>query len=425
MTGAQVRGWKRIVGGAVIAGAIAAAISFTPGVTADSGAIHVRFGGDQAETRVVIDLDSAATGRILVDNGSDRQITLMLQHVDASAELSGTGRGLVDGWSLRPDISGVRLQLNLARPATVRRRFLLPPADGVAGYRYVIDLAANETGPPTSPAGQIVAAAATTPVSARPTASAADDSAFTASLREALSSAPPPAPMRPINLRRVIVVDAGHGGRDSGALGADSHEKDITLAAARVLRRDLERSGRYRVVMTRNSDVYVPLQDRVRIARRANADLFISLHADAGVDGTRRGASVYTLSEAGGSRVTRVLGRNEWFQGADTGATDRSVGRILLDLTQRSTRNRSAGFAQLVVDHIADHTELLPNSHRDAGYFVLLAPDVPAALLEMGFITNADDEQLLNDSGHRSELMAAVADAIDAYFAEQTTLAQR
>ena len=78
-----------------------------------------------------------------------------------------------------------------------------------------------------------------------------------------------------------------------------------------------------------------------------------------------------------------------------------------------------------MVDHIADHTELLPNSHRDAGYFVLLAPDVPAALLEMGFITNADDEQLLNDSGHRSELMAAVADAIDAYFAEQTTLAQR
>ena len=422
MTGALGRNWKRIVGGALLAGVLATAFSFTPGATADSSGIRVRFGGDQAETRIVIDLSSATTGSVVSDGGDSREVALLLQDVATDHELSGVGRGLVTGWSLRPDLGGARIQLQLGHHAAIRRRFLLPPADGVTGYRYVIDLVAADA-PRAADAPVRIAAAAPPPAAAR--APVIEDAAFTASLREALSSAPPPAPARPVNARRVIVVDAGHGGRDGGAQGAKSHEKDVTLAAAQALRRRLERTGRYRVVLTRASDVYVPLEERVRIARRANADLFISLHADAGTDGSRHGASVYTLSEAGGSRVTRVLGRNEWFLGPDTGAADRSVGRILLDLTQRSTRNRSASFAQLVVDHISDRTELLPNSHRDAGYFVLLAPDVPAALLEMGFITNAEDERMLNDSGRRSELMDGVADAIDAYFAEQTTLAMR
>ena len=422
MTGALGRNWKRMVGGALMAGVLATAFSFTPGATADSDGIRVRFGGDRVETRIVIDLSTATTGRVVADGGNDREVALLLQNVDADHELSGVGRGLVTGWTLRPELGGARIQLQLGHHATIRRRFLLPPADGVPGYRYVIDLVAADA-PRAADAPVRVAAAL--PAPAAPRAPVVEDAAFTASLREALSSAPPPAPLRPVNTRRVIVVDAGHGGRDGGAQGAKSHEKDITLAAAQALRRRLERTGRYRVVLTRASDVFVPLEERVRIARRANADLFISLHADAGPDASRHGASVYTLSEAGGSRVTRVLGRNEWFLGADTGATDRSVGRILLDLTQRSTRNRSASFAQLVVDHISDRTQMLPNSHRDAGYFVLLAPDVPAALLEMGFITNADDERMLNDSGRRNELMDGVADAIDAYFAEQTTLAMR
>ncbi len=177
--------------------------------------------------------------------------------------------------------------------------------------------------------------------------------------------------------------------------------------------------------MTRSTDTYLSLSERVRITRRANADLFISLHADALTDPSRRGASVYTLSERGGTRVTRVLGRNEWFLRPDTGVADRSVGRILLDLTQRSTRNRSADFAQLVVEHISDRTPLLARTHRDANYFVLLAPDVPAALVEMGFITNSEDERALNNPAHRAGLMTAIANAIDAFFAEETTLASR
>jgi N-acetylmuramoyl-L-alanine amidase len=237
------------------------------------------------------------------------------------------------------------------------------------------------------------------------------------------SADPPPVPL---GLKKVVVVDAGHGGHDPGAQSASTNEKDVTLAAARALKARLERTGRYQVVMTRDSDVYVPLETRVQIARRAGADLFISLHADsAGADPTTHGASVYTLSEQGGARVTRVMNRNEWFQKTSANADDPAVGQILLDLTQRSTRNRSAMFAQVLVGQVSNRVDMLPRSHRDAGYFVLLAPDVPAALLEMGFITSPEDEDRLTDPARRGKLMDSVAQAIDAYFGAQTRLAAR
>jgi N-acetylmuramoyl-L-alanine amidase len=226
--------------------------------------------------------------------------------------------------------------------------------------------------------------------------------------------------------KKVIVVDAGHGGHDPGAQSGSSNEKDITLAAAKALKARLERTGRYQVVMTRDTDTYITLQDRVAVARQVGADLFISLHADsAGDNAAAHGASVYTLSEQGSGRVTRVLQRNEWFARTGARASDPAVGQILLDLTQRSTRNRSAVFAGLLLDHISERVDLLPRSHRDAGYFVLLAPDVPAALLEMGFITSPDDEARLTNAEERGKLMDGVADAIDAYFAGPTRVAQR
>jgi N-acetylmuramoyl-L-alanine amidase len=221
--------------------------------------------------------------------------------------------------------------------------------------------------------------------------------------------------MRP-PARKVVVIDAGHGGHDPGAQSANSNEKDITLAAARHLQLRLERSGRYRVVMTRTTDVFVPLEDRVRIARRAGADLFIALHADsAGPETATHGASVYTLSDHGVTRVNQVLDGHEWFNHA-TARSDPAVKSILLDLTQRATLNRSNEFAQLLVDRLSEKVDLLPRSHRDAGYFVLLAPDVPAVLLEMGFISSPADEARLTDPVQRNEMMDAVATAIDAYF---------
>ncbi len=167
--------------------------------------------------------------------------------------------------------------------------------------------------------------------------------------------------------------------------------------------------------MTRASDLFVPLEERVRIARRAGADLFIALHADtAGIETATHGASVYTLSDHGVTRVNQVLDGHEWFNRA--ARNDPAINGILLDLTQRSTLNRSNEFAQVLVDRLSAKVDLLPRTHRDAGYFVLLAPDVPAVLLEMGFISCPADAARLTDPVQRNELMDAVADTIDGYF---------
>jgi N-acetylmuramoyl-L-alanine amidase len=219
-----------------------------------------------------------------------------------------------------------------------------------------------------------------------------------------------------------VVIDAGHGGHDPGALGGKSHEKDVTLAAAKTLRTRLERTGRFKVILTRDSDVYIPLEQRVKIARTANADLFISLHADSGGDPKVHGATVYTLSDHGVDRATKsVFGGG--FINVQLPGKDLSVKQILLDLTQRHTLNRSGAFAETLLEKISTHTELLRRSHRDAGYMVLLAPDVPAVLLEMGFITNPEDEANLNDRDKREELMASVGEAIEAYFDKPVQLA--
>ncbi len=404
----------RIAAAALFAGVIAAVFWVSYGSAAGINVLRVRFGGSAPETRIVIDLDRSVTGHVVSDGASNNLIVISLPNIEGDVALNGRGQGLVRAWSIDRAAGGARLQLELNAGATIKRRFLLPPSDGVTNYRYVIDLAA--TGAPVTTNNNRPAPATPTALAQAP--------------RTATPAARPPAATTvgqiiqapSLRVRKIIVIDAGHGGRDPGALGSSSQEKDVTLAAARALKARLERTGRYQVVMTRDSDVFIPLENRVQIARRANADLFISLHADSGPDASRRGASVYTLSEQGGTRVTRVLGRNEWFMGGPAGA-DGAVGQILLDLTQRSTRNRSAAFAAMLLDEISDRTTLLPRSHRDAGYFVLLAPDVPAVLLEMGFMTNGDDERVLNDSANRARVMDGVGDAIEHYFNQETQLA--
>lgn len=390
------RGRLRVVAAAGAGLGCLAAVAVSHAAAVEAGVLKVRLGGDRAETRIVIDLDHSATGKVVSDGSGDRRMVVNLPAKVAEGGLQGPGRGLVEGWVLDQTATGARLKVDLAADATIKRRFLLPPADGVKNYRYVIDLAAKN--PPATNSGK-------------------------AGLR--LTSAPlKTAKAKPLSLKKVIVIDAGHGGRDPGAKGANGYEKDVTLAAARALKSKLEKTGRYKVVMTRDSDVYVDHEVRVRIAQRADADLFISLHADAGTNTDLRGASVYTLADRATGRSAKFVDKDDWFmQAGDQG--DAGVSRILLDLTQRMTRNRSAMFAETLLDHVDDHQPLLRRSHREAGLAVLLAPDVPAVLLEMGFITNAEDEASLRDSGARSRLMGGVAEAIDTYFGEQTRLASR
>ncbi|MFN3514628.1 MAG: N-acetylmuramoyl-L-alanine amidase [Phenylobacterium sp.] len=385
----------RALAAALTAVGCMAAVAASHAAAAGADVLKVRLGGDRNETRIVIDLDRSATGKVASD-GSDGRVVVNLPGVAAAGGLQGAGQGLVKNWVLEDAPGGARLKADLSGEATVKRRFLLPPADGVTHYRYVIDLASTSPQRVAAPASDV----------------------------KLTSAAAPVTKAKPLNLKKVVVIDAGHGGKDPGAKGAQGWEKDVTLAAARQLKAHLEKTGRYKVVMTRDADVYVAHDVRVQTARRADADLFISLHADAGTDASLRGASVYTLADRATGRSAKFVNKDDWFMRAGSHG-DEGVSTILLDLTQRMTRNRSAVFAETLLTRISDHQPLLRRSHREAGLAVLLAPDVPAVLLEMGFITNPDDEAVLRDTARRGQLMAAAAEAIDAYFGEQTRIAAR
>jgi N-acetylmuramoyl-L-alanine amidase len=385
----QVLGGKArvlAVAGLAALGLTAVAASHAATVAADL--LKVRLGGDAQQTRIVVDLDHAAAGKVISD-GADGRVVLVLQGVSTKGA-QGAGVGLVKAWVADEAGGGARLRIDLAADGRIKRRFLLPPADGVDHYRYVVDVV-----PLAADAAQLTSAAAR-PAKLRP----------------------------PLPLKKVVVIDAGHGGHDPGAHGVISIEKDINLAAAQALKAKLEATGRYKVVMTRDADVYVPLEDRVRIAQRADADLFISLHSDSGPDAELKGASVYTLSDKAFARATRFAKPDDWYMKASL-TSDPGVSDILFDLTQRATKNRSASFAEDLVGKLDGHAPLLRRSHRSAGFMVLLAPDVPAVLLEMGFISNPQDEQRLRDPDQRAQLVDAVAASIDDYFAQTSRLATR
>lgn len=238
-----------------------------------------------------------------------------------------------------------------------------------------------------------------------------------------------PVPMlKPKHTRRVayrpmIVIDPGHGGRDPGAIGgAKVKEETVTLKAALELRKQLLKTGKYRVVLTRTTDTYVVHEKRVRIARKAGADLFISLHADSLDRPEIRGASVYTLADRAKKRGHNLVNTQNWIHDVDLASHSGAVGDILVNLAQREALSKSSQFADILIPQLKKRTVLLGNTHRQASIYVLIAPDVPAVLLEMGFISNLKDEKLLNSAKHRAKLMKSVTEATNLYFKAQTAL---
>jgi len=241
----------------------------------------------------------------------------------------------------------------------------------------------------------------------------------------AASAAPAPAlaPASPLRLegaalrRKTIVIDPGHGGHDPGATGITGvHEKDVVLDAGLRLREALEQSGQYNVAMTREGDAFIPLPDRVAFARAQNADLFISIHADSSPNHEATGATVYTLSDHGAARAQNLASAQNW--DIDLANTPRRslISDILLDLTQRETTNRSTRFADTVIPCLSQVAPMLSSQPRNAGFFVLLAPDVPAVLIETGFLSNIADERRLSDPRARQAIASAMAEAVDNYF---------
>lgn len=238
------------------------------------------------------------------------------------------------------------------------------------------------------------------------------------------ASAPAPVAMPakpPEETRKVIVIDPGHGGIDPGAVVASIAEKSVVLAFGALLKEQLEAGGRYKVLMTREDDRFVALAERVRIARQAGADLFLSIHADSLTQAQDvRGATVYTASEratdAEAARLAAKENQADAAAGLDSSEDTQDVAGILMDLAKRETRTFSSVFARNLVDKLGGSVKMHKVPLRSAGFRVLSAPDVPSVLVELGYMSSPKDAELLNSAAWRSQAVGAVRGAIDSYF---------
>ena len=213
----------------------------------------------------------------------------------------------------------------------------------------------------------------------------------------------------------LVVLDPGHGGRDPGAIGTTGvYEKRIVLQAGLELKRRLEAAQACRVVLTRSRDVFIPLADRVEVARRRNAALFVSLHADSAPGA--RGASVYTLSETASDAMSEALAQREnradIAGGLSLPSVSPDVQRILISLMRQETRVGSNRLARLAVRELGEEVQLLPNTHREAAFVVLKSPEIPSALVELGFLSDPRDEAALQQRAHRARLTLALSRAV-------------
>jgi len=318
-----------------------------------------------------------------------------------------------------------RLVIEASAPPAIHQVFYLAANDNKP-HRLVIDLAESDAtafAKTLHSTTQIAANSVAVPEES--IVESPELPAVTQTLEAALEHLPaaprkPSAPLGPV--KRVIAIDAGHGGADPGAIGRSGvYEKHITLAFAKEMKKVLEASGRYNVVLVRDRDVFIPLRQRVAKARQAKPDLFISLHADTIKNARTRGLSVYTLSETASDKEAALLAEKEnkadIVAGMDFNNEPPEVANILIDLAQRESMNESARFANTLIRGAQTVTKVLRNTHRFAGFAVLKAPDVPSVLVELGFLSNKTDEKNLQSRAYRRQFSEAALRSLDDYFA--------
>ena len=392
--------------GVVFAAAGAAANGPIPAAAADSFpvATDARLGGDETQTRFVMDLDRkidihaftlADPYRVVLDIP---QVTFQLPPKSGEA-----GRGLIKAFRFGLVMpGGSRMVFDVSKPVRIDKAFVIDAADG-APARLVLDLAATDR---DSFLRKVAAD--------EKTAHAEIHAEIPAALTPQANSADP---------RPLVVLDPGHGGLDNGTKAASGDlEKDIVLDFAKRLRDRVEKTGKYRVLMTRTDDTFVPLGDRVRIARNAGAALFVSIHADwlSRKEGDAQGATVYTLSETAtdpaSARLAEEENRADVIAGVDLKSEPDDVAGILIDLAQRETKTFSVQFAHKLVGELKEATRLHKEPIKSAGFRVLRAPDIPSVLVELGYVSNKQDLQSLLSDGWRDHTADAMATAIDGYF---------
>lgn len=363
----------------------------------------IRLGLNGDTTRLVIDMSERFSYSYL-SLADPYRIVIDLPEVAfdvGNNDHAGEGEGLVGQYRYGLFQAGTsRIVLDLTEPASVDKVFILPPS-GDNSYRLVFDLKT------TTAAGFRTAMTNERKSTRQPTAP---------------TRRPTVTPPQRADGKRVIIIDAGHGGIDPGNLGSIGvPEKTIVLKIAQAIRDKLAQNPDYDVRMTRDRDIFIQLEERAEIARRMQADLFISVHADSFRQSSVRGGTIYTLSERASDRESELLARKEnrsdLIAGIDLRGETDEVTSILIDLAQRETMNYSARFANLLLPELSSQIRMRTNSHRFAAFQVLKAPDVPSILLEAGYLTNRDDARNLNSSAGRRKIANAMKRGVDAYFA--------
>ena len=398
--------------------AASAAAVLLPGAAYAAGrglaiASALRLHDHESHTRLVLELSQEVDFSLFRLAEPDR-VVVDLPELDWAVGNDGPGAaGLVR--SIRFGLfqtGNARIVVDLTGPANIKNAFVLPATGGTPS-RFVVDLEPMERAQfmavvgPQHRSGKFGVPAITRPAAAQPPA--------------VRSPTPDAKPAKDVNRKKIVAIDPGHGGVDPGAIGGGGiYEKVITLAAARQLKARLEGTGRYQVILTRDRDVSLGLSERRDIARAAEADIFLSLHADSMANKAMRGLSVYTLSEKASDKEAEDLAEQENgadnIIGIDLSRESQEVRHILVDLAQRESMNLATKLATRLINELEREVTLVRNSHRFARFAVLKSPDVPSVLIEMGYLSNRDDESALRKDAYRARLMSAVVRGLDAHF---------
>ena len=391
-----------------------AAIASPAGVSNFPIASDARLAGDAKQTRFILDLDKAIQFRAFALADPYRVIVDLPQvNFQLPAGVGAAGRGLVKAFRYGVVMpGGSRIVFELTGPARIAKSYVLEAANGqpprlVLEFEEVDRTAFVQSLPPEN----------------RPELRPAIAEANAAVARVDAPAAPPSPPDK----RPVIVIDPGHGGVDNGtqAGGGDIMEKNLVLGFGLALRDRIEKSGKYRVVMTRTDDTFIALADRVKIARNESAALFISIHADAlkRGEGDAQGATIYTLSDkASDSEAERLAdteNKSDAIGGVSLADEPTEVADILIDLVQRETKTFSNRFARTLMGEMKTTVRMHKHPLKSAGFRVLKAPDVPSVLVELGYVSNKGDLEHLVSENWRSRTVGSMAQAIDAFLAKR------
>lgn len=385
-----------------------ALVCLTVGAFAEGAPVATdgRVVGDESRTRFVLDL-SGEVDLSAFTLAEPYRVVIDLPEIDfrLPSGAGSVGRGLVSDWRYGQFAAGrSRIVLDVTGPVKIDKAFVLPAVENQPA-RMVLDLLKTTT-------------------------AAFDEELRKSQLARDTANEPVqkadqlPPPDRSKREKPLIVIDAGHGGVDAGTVSASGvREKDIVLAFAKKLQERLEQTGKVAVLLTRTDDTFLPLGTRVQFGRDHAADLFLSIHADSEHEGSVRGATVYTLSDKASDLEAAALAAKEnasdLIAGLDLQKEADDVTDILVDLTRRETRNFSAAFANGLVGDLASATRMIKNPRRSAGFQVLRAHDVPSVLVEIGYLSNDQDEKLLTSDEWRSRVADAVTQAVMRFFGQK------